>query len=567
MRDLFTATRAVEHDVSAVAVELAARDRKPARRDAGDSPFMVDAGRVVLVREPDLAHEPQRLLELFTRGAPPGAAARRWLEAALADRDELPWTPEVRRAFFGLLRAGAAAALEAADHAGVLGLLLPGWEAVRCQPQHNIYHRYTVDAHLFHTVASLTGLPEHPDAIVRDVWADVGDQDGLLLAGLLHDVGKGADEDHSERGETMSLAVMDRMGIVEPRRSTVAWLVRHHLLLVETATRRDMNDEILIVDLAERIGDAERARMLFLLSVADGLATGPAAWGPWKAALVAELFTKVIHVIERGELVNRDALELTRLRSVELREALAHYPREAVETHLAGVPRAYLLAFPTSALIRHFALLAEELGPADARAVVTPTGEPGVYEYALAARDRPGLIAKVSGALALHGIHILTAQGFTRVDGAAIEVFRCAGGFEPEVADERWERITRDVRGALTGRLSLELRLAQKREQYAARPGKGKREPPRVIVDNTVSDFSTVVEVHAPDRIGLLYDITSTLADLALDIQVAKIATYGEDVVDVFYLRDLEGQKITDPEHAAEIERALLLRLAGSIAG
>ncbi|HEX9711801.1 MAG TPA: [protein-PII] uridylyltransferase [Actinomycetota bacterium] len=561
MRDLFAATRAVEHDVSAVAIELTARAHKTQRLPANGEPFAVAGGRVLLVRQPDLTGEPERAIELFVRGAPPGADARRWLEDALAPVEQLPWTDEVRRAFFRLLRAGEPAALEAADHAGVLGRLLPEWESVRCQPQHNVYHRFTVDAHVFHTVAAMVRLAGSDEQLVRDVWEDLGDLDGALLAALLHDIGKGTEEDHSVRGERMALAMLDRMGITDPRRGTVVWLVRNHLLLAETATRRDINDEILVVDLAERIGDVERARMLFLLSVADGVATGPTAWGSWKAALVAELFTKVVHVIERGELVTRDALELARLRTTELRDALAGHDPGVVEAHLAGVPRAYLLAFPSSALIRHFGLLAEQLGPADARAVVTPSGEPGVYEYALVARDRPGLFAKVSGALALNGVRILTAQGFTRADGAAIEVFRCAGGLETEIADARWGRITDDVRHALTGRLSLEVRLAEKRKDYATRPSKGKREPPKVIVDNTVSDFSTVVEVHAADRIGLLYEITSTLADLALDIQVAKIATYAEDVVDVFYVRDLEGQKITEAAHIAEIERALALRL------
>lgn len=563
MRDLFTLTRTVEHDVSAVAMELSARGRKPRRRDDGE-PFAVVDGRVVVLREPDLAREPERALELFARAAPPGAEARRWLERALADRGELPWTDLVRRAFFRLLRSGVPAALEAADHAGVLGRLLPEWELVRCRPQHNIYHRFTVDAHAFHTVAALVDLSGSDEPMIRDVWADLGDPDALLLAGLLHDIGKGGEGDHSEAGERIASAIMDRMGIADPRRSTVAWLVRYHLLLVEAATRRDLNDENMVVGLAERIGDAERARMLYLLTVADSRATGPTAWGAWKAALVAELFTKVVHMIDRGELVTRDALELARLRSAELREALTRYEPKVVEEHLAGVPRAYLLAFQTSALIRHFALLAETLGPADARAAVTPSGEPGVYEYALVAQDRPGLFAKVSGALALNGVRILTAQGFTRADGAAIEVFHCAGSLEPSIDDARWDRITADVRRALTGRLSLELRLREKRKDYARRPKKGKREAPRVLIDNGVNDFSTVVEVHCPDRIGLLFDITSTLADLALDIQVAKIATYGEDVVDVFYVRDLEGQKVVDPEHIAEIERALLMRIDDS---
>jgi [protein-PII] uridylyltransferase len=171
------------------------------------------------------------------------------------------------------------------------------------------------------------------------------------------------------------------------------------------------------------------------------------------------------------------------------------------------------------------------------------------------ARDRPGLFAKASGVLALNGLNIVDAQCFTRNDGIALEIYRCVGSFERTIDQTRWDRVGHDMRRALKGTLALEMRLAEKREAYGGRVGKGKREAPKVIVDNGTSDFLTVVEVHAPDRLGLLYDITTTMADLSLDIRLAKVATYGHDVVDVFYVRDLDGQKITGAEHLAEIER------------
>ncbi len=561
MRDLFHATRAVEHVVQTVVLELSAGSAKKVRKT--DGPFAVQGGRVVVVDEPDLRARPERALELFTMGAPPGAAALRWLEDALAALDELPWTDEVRRAFFRLLRSGHPAVLEAADHAGVFGRLIPEWDHVRCQPQRNVYHGFTVDAHLFNTVMEVNALArDDADPLSREALADTGDPDLLLLAALLHDVGKGTDEDHSLRGEKIALQVADRVGLDAGRRATLAWLVRNHLLLVESATRRDLNDENLVVDIAEQTADPDRARLLYLLSVADSKATGPTAWSPWKASLVAELFSKVLHVLERGELASRDATDLVRLRSKELRAALTRFPEEAVETHLSGVPRAYLLAFPTQTLIRHFALMAEDLVNGDVRIHVSSTEEPGVYEFTLVARDRPGLFAKASGVLALNGASIVDAQCFTRSDGVALEVYRCVGAFDATIDPERWRRVEDDLRRALKGRLSLEVRLAEKRQAYAGRVQMGKREAPKVIVDNGASDFMTVVEIHAPDRLGLLYDITTAMAEMALDIKLAKIATYGHDVVDVFYVRDLDGQKIADPEHVAEVERSLLHRLA-----
>lgn len=557
MRDLFAATRAVEHVVTTVVTEIAGEGGKRVQADG----YAIERGRVVIASEPDLAREPERALELFTFREPPGAAALRWLEAALEETPSLAWTDATRKAFFRLLRAGDPLRLEQADHAGVFGALLPEWEEVRCQPQRNVYHRFTVDAHLFNTVAECAALERGDDPLARDVVADTSDRDLLLLACLLHDIGKGTDEDHAIRGERMARAICARMGIEGARAETAAWLVRHHLLLAEAATRRDLNDENLVVDVAERIGDPQRARMLYLMSVADGRATGPTAWSPWKAALCAELFTKVVHVLERGELAGRDASELAHLRLAELRDALTRYPPDAVERHIAAIPRAYVLAFPTTTLIRHFALMATPLEATDARTHVLQTDEPGVYELTVVTRDRPGLFSKVSGVLALNGINIVGAQASTRSDGVAVEVFRCVGAHETQVDERRWERVTEDVRRALAGKLSLAARLAEKRAAYERRVRKGKDDEPKVIVDNQASDFLTVIEVHCPDRVGLLYDITTALSELSLDIALAKISTYGEDVVDVFYVRDLTGQRVSDPEQVAEIERSLLHRI------
>ncbi len=557
MRDLFTETRSVELVVHSIVADLAARDAKVPKNGA---PFAVSGGRAVVLREPNLAQEPHRALELFTLGAPPGAQALEWLRRALDGVEEIPWTEDVRRTFLRLLRVADAHTLEAADHAGVLARLLPEWDAVRCQPQHNVYHGFTVDAHLFNTVLAARGLPASPDQLEREVFEDVSDPDTLMIAALLHDVGKGTEEDHSVRGERIARSITQRMGIDRHRAELITWLVRHHLLLVEAATRRDLNDENFIVDVAARIGDAERLRLLYLLSVADGRATGPTAWSSWKAGLVSELFTKAVHVIERGELVTRDANELVRLRTAELYAGLARYPAAQVEAHLKGISRAYILTFPVQTLIRQFALMASPIGELDARGHAARTEEPGVYEYTVVTRDRPGLFARVSGVLSLHGMNIMSAQGYTRADGFALEVFQCTGAYETEPDEERWRRVTADVQRALRGRLSIEARLAEKREVYA-RAAKSRPSAPKVILDNASSDFLTVVEVHAPDRVGLLYDICTAFAEVALDIHVAKISTYGQDVVDVFYVRDSDGQKVTDAEHIAEIERAIMHRL------
>ncbi|MBW3588856.1 MAG: ACT domain-containing protein [Actinobacteria bacterium] len=471
------------------------------------------------------------------------------------------WPEPLRRAFLEILREAPETRSDFL-HLSVQGALvsaIPEWQTIDCLPQRNVYHRFAVDIHSFEVVAALGALKKADDDLTRRVAAETEPvYDRLLIAGLLHDIGKGSGGDHSEIGEKLARAACARIELSLDEAEDICWLVRNHLMLAETATRRDIGDEALIVEFAERVGSENRLRMLYLLTIADAVATGPAAWSPWKATLVSRLFTRVSHLLEQGDLVGVAATDLARQRTEELRSALSDFPEVLVESHLEKMPRAWLLSQPTEALARQSVLLMDP--PLGDEVAVHPEaqGAAGIWEVVVIARDRPGLFSRISGALALHGLNVLGGQVFTREDGVALEVFRVeALGNE----DHRFERMADDAQKAIRGRLSLDLRLAEKRKEYGGRMGKGKKEPPRVVVDNLASDFYSVIEVHATDRIGLLYTITKTLSDLELDVHVAKVSTYAEDVVDVFYVRDLDGQKIRDPQHAREIERTILHRL------
>jgi [protein-PII] uridylyltransferase len=504
------------------------------------------------------------------------------------------WTDAGRRAFLDVLASGSGGVpvLRALDETGALIRLLPEWESIRCFPQRNNYHRWPVDLHCFEAVAALAAFAPgkaHADTpparsgifrraqaretapaasasdgdrqpdwrdLTRRVAADAAqDWDRLLVAALLHDIGKGGDDEHTVHGERVARGLAERMGMSPDDVADITWLVRQHLTLTKTAVRRNIDDESLVVELAETVGSVSRLRLLYLLSVADGLATGSAAWTPWKATLVGDLFTRVFHVLDRGELVSQQASLLAKARSAEIRSALSQFPSEAVEHHLTAMPRAWLLSQSTRALVMQSRIILRVASGRMPHLEAALFTEPDVWEVVVVARDRPGLFSKVSGVLALHGLNVLSAQIFTRSDGIGLEVFRVSG------TGERFDRVARDVDRALRGRISLDFRLDEKRRQYASRIAKGARQPPTVRVDNAASDFFTVIEVHAPDRVGLLYDITRALADLELDVHLAKIATYGEDVVDAFYVRDLEGQKVGDPEHVREIERTILHKL------
>jgi [protein-PII] uridylyltransferase len=529
MRDIYRSTRSVEAAMKAAFEELDATvGRKRQRSNVSVAPA-------------------RRTIARLSEAAPESAEA---------------WTDEMRRAFFDLLETGDAEALKDFDQTGAMSRYIPEWDLIRYRPQHNVYHRFTVDIHAYQTAARLARLHDEKDEpIAAQVALDVRDGDLLRLAGLLHDLGKGSPGDHSEAGKRLGRQIAARIGLDRARADTLAWLIRNHLLLIDTATRRDTGDENLVVETAAQVGDPQRLRMLYALSVADGLGTGPTAWTSWKSTLVAELFNRMLHVLERGDVVSPDATELVKLRIAELRRGLERHPLERVDAHVKGMSRAYFLAYPALDLIRHFALMDEPLPSGEVRTHVSRVDDRGLYELTLVAADRPGLFSVAAGALALNGMNVVSAQIQTRADGAALEVFRVTGALDPVISDERWGRFVDDVRAALRGALPLGSLLDEKRRDYERRSQSARRKVPGVVVDNTVSDFYTVVEVHTADRIGVLYAITGVLADLGFDIHLAKIATYGEEVVDVFYVWDSDGQKVVDDALIGDAKR----RIVGAI--
>ena len=365
-------------------------------------------------------------------------------------------------------------------------------------------------------------------------------------------------------------ATTSRSGRAWPGRRSSTWacrarrpdlarfLVAEHLLLSDTATRRDLDDERLIVGVADRVGDPGRLAALYLLTMADAEATGPLAWTPWRATLVRELVAKVRHVLERDDVGSGTAERLT-ARAEEIRAALAGEDPEAVERFLLRMPRGYVLTVPIDRVPIHHRLLVPAVGSHEVRTHATEGSRAAAYDLAVVAADRPGLLSMIAGALSLAGLSILTAQVFTTDDGVAVDLFEIEGAFEPEVGEERWREFRTTLRKAIEGRLSLDHRVREKRRHY---PGPQADVPVRVEVDNDVSDFFTVIEVGAPDRLGLLFDITRTFAELQLDVHLAKVATFGGRVVDAFYVRDDLGRRVDDLERIRELEDALRGRIA-----
>jgi [protein-PII] uridylyltransferase len=370
----------------------------------------------------------------------------------------------------------------------------------------------------------------------------------LLLAALLHDIAKGMSGDHSEVGERTAESVVRRMGFDSEAREILPWLVRHHLLMAEVATRRDLSDASVADGLAaECSGDAERLRLLYLLTIGDSKATGPAAWNPSKGALLRDLFVKAAVAIERGE-----ANEVAADRREAMHRALGE---ERARTFLDRLPEQYVLAFDVDAMCMHEELLR------DSPSVRCERVDGGHVVVTIVARDRPGLLGTLAGALTVCGLDVLEASLFGTTDGLALDVFRGADPFG-RVADDGGARVKQTIERALAGDVDLAARVDERRRSHAPIT-KAAAPEVRVDINTEVSQTDTVVEVHTDDDIGLLYRLASAFTDLSLDVRIAKVATLGKRVVDVFYVRDSAAGKIDDPEEIARLRAVLADRISG----
>jgi [protein-PII] uridylyltransferase len=336
--------------------------------------------------------------------------------------------------------------------------------------------------------------------------------DLLAVAALLHDLGKGYPGDHTEAGVALAGDIARRMGYPDPDVAGITALVGLHLLLPDVATRRDLDDAATIASVATAVGSPDQVRTLAALTEADSRATGPAAWGPWKAELVNQLVQRVTDLLEGGD-------------------------------PLGGGIR----TFPTP---EQLVLLAQRgqhlLASQEAVTVITD--------------DRPGVFSKVAGVLSLHGLDVVAAAAHSTDDGRALSEFRV---HDPVRDETPWPRIVADLELALDGRLAVHSRVAERARAYARRrKAVARHVPASVRFDNELSETATVVDVHAPDGVGVLYRITRAMAELDLDIRSARVQTLGGAVVDAFYVRDRHGEKILAAETLAEVERAILHSLA-----
>jgi [protein-PII] uridylyltransferase len=466
-------------------------------------PDMVDiGGEIALLPTAPVSEDPSLAFRLAAVAAELDRPIAKGSLHRLADRMPPPgdpWPPEVREALVRLLAAGRPAIdkLESLDQHGLLVRVIPEWAAVRNKPQRNAYHTFTVDRHLLEAAALASGLT---DSVERP--------DLLLIGALLHDIGKGFPGDHTQVGIELVHAMATRMGFPPSDVDILVDLVRLHLLLPDTATRRDLDDPTTVSNVARAVGNRVTLHLLAALTEADSRATGPSAWGAWKAGLVADLAGRVDREL---------AGEAQRAGPVPIPLA---YRALMEEVHASGLP-SVSLAPP---------------------------------QVVVAAADRTGLLSAVAGALALNGMNVRAAN-VSGEGGVAVEVFtvEVARGTWPDTA-----RLREDLAAVLSDPLAIGERLLERGRIYPI-PRRSAAYVPGadVRVDNDASESATVLEVRAPDEVGLLHRITRVLFEASLDVVAARVSTLGELVVDAFYVREAAGTKITDPARLAEITAAI----------
>lgn len=475
------------------------RRRNTRNNTALDDGVVAHEGRAVLAADADAAN-PCTALRLARAAASHGLRMDRdSLERLREQMTPLPdrWPDEARKMFVDLLMTGTAAppVIEALDQMDLFVRILPEWAPNRSRPQRNAYHQFTVDRHLCEAAALAAELVDRVDR-----------PDLLVLGALLHDIGKGYPGDHTEVGMVLVADIAHRMGYPPTDVDVLVAMVEHHLLLPDVATRRDLEDPDTIAEVGSKARTVETLRLLGALTEADSVATGPSAWSKWKASLVRELIARCAHVMEGGD----------------IDEITSRFPTPEQRGMMEAGERLVL-------------------GEGDTLLVIAP--------------DQHGMFSRVAGVLALSGLRVLLAAAHSEY-GMALERFQVESNLGLEID---WPQVTAYVEQALAGRLAIEARLAERIDIYENATDFTPRPviAPKVTVDNASSSTATIIELAAQARIGLLSRVTSALSQLGLDILSAKVQDLGGDVVHAYYVRDGEGNKVTEKDHMHEINLAL----------
>jgi [protein-PII] uridylyltransferase len=537
--------------------------------------FVVDYNRINVVDESVFQNDPVNLIRIFHLAQKynlafhPDAMHLATRSLKLVDQ-KLRDDEEANRLFLEILTSknDAETVLRRMNEAGVLGRFIPSFGRIVAMMQFNMYHHYTVDEHLLRCIGVLSDIDadrSEDTKVANELMRTIQprQRDMLYVALFLHDIAKGRIEDHCIAGARVARSLCPRFGFSAAETETIAWLIEVHLLMSMLAQSRDLSDRITIENFSAEMQSVDRLKLLTILTTADIKAVGPGVWNGWKAQLIRTLYYETEPVLTGGfSEVNR--AQRVGLAQAELRAQLTDWSAAESEGYIALHYPAYWLKVDLEHKLAHAGFLraAAQMGKSIATTVAFPAAR-GVTELTILAPDHPWLLSTIAGACAAAGANIFYALIFTPPVGRALYTIALSRVFERDVdAARRAGRVTEIIEKALRG----EIRLP---DAVAKRAGSGTRQrifavEPEVTINNSWSNRYTMVEVTGLDRPGLLFELTATLSRLNLNIASAHVATFGEKAVDVFYVTDLFGAKITSATRQAAIKRALISLFASA---
>ena len=556
-------------------VEGARAEEKPL-----EDGFMLISGQLAIPHAAHLREDPIRILRVFEVAQKNqlrlSRMAQRLVRENLHLMDEtLRASSEVSDMFMRMLDSETRVmrTLMAMNDVGVLSRVIPEWEHIVCRWQHVIYHTYTVDVHSIFLVEELRRLwrGKYARAMpeLTELIQEVDDRAVLFLGCLLHDIGKGFGGDHSAKGVIRAIPAIERLGLSKERADRVLFIIQHHLLMSHLAQSRDLSDPQLILELAQVCGDRTNLRNLYLATFADIRASSVEGWTDWKGQLLRELFERTAEMLETGAERPDQAVALLEARVERRRDGAREelvrlgVGESKIDSLFDQLPRRYFLSHTPRQIARHAQLV---LRFGDGKRVVTSHREMkgGFTEFIVCAQDVHGLYSEVAGVMTACGLNILGSHVYTTRGGLALEIYRThtpRGG--PDEREMLWGEVEEQLESVRAGSIEVgELVRRRRRPVGMTRPPS--RKEPRVLISNTESEFYTVVDVIANDRLGLLYDITRTIGEQGFEIYISKAATIKDQVTDAFYLKDGSAKKIKDADALARLREALLEAAEGS---
>ncbi len=530
--------------------------------------FVLDGGRLSVERGSDLRTAPVKVLRLFHAAQKHDLdihpRALRAITRNLHEIDGIREDAEANQLFIEMLtsKKDPEKTLRRLNEAGVFGRFVPDFGRVVAQMQHDMYHVYTVDEHTVFAIGILDSIENGNYArempVSTEVIHKVRSRRALFVAVLLHDIAKGRGGDHSELGAEVALELCPRFGLTEEETETVSWLVRYHLLMSNTAFRRDIGDPKTISDFCDVVQSVERLRLLLVLTAADIRAVGPNVWNAWKGALLSDLYEAAEDRLTGGQSSEKREERVVRAQEA-MRVLISDLPVESVDRHIARGYPSYWVSFDAETLAWHARIAHEAESRQEPLTIKNRIDSfKGVTEITILAHDHPGLFARIAGAMAVSGANIVDAKIFTTKDGMALDTFWVQDdNGDPFDRPDKLARLYTRINHTLQGELRPREVLKNSDDGMPSRYHVFKVAP-RVLFDNEASRTHTVIEINGRDRRGLVYDLTRVLTSLNLQIGTALITTFGETAVDVFYVKDVFGLKIAHDSKLEQIRAALL---------